>query len=355
MKLMTAEQLNSLCEEIKTKIGCESIQWTQVQKPLTKPRFDAWIDQSMHGDMAYLKKSQSQRASLTSVLPNYKTGFFLTFSYKPHPAPFSASEVSAYSQLKIASYAGGYDYHDWLPQRLSEAVQILRASAPEMTFVFGTDILPILERDLASQAGLGWIGKNTCLIHPKRGSFFFIAEILTDLEVVGTAPSFDKIKSIPDFCGKCTRCIDACPTQAIEAPRVLNATKCISFWTIEARSVPPLELRKGIGSHFFGCDICQSVCPWNEKIFGKTPASAQPQNQELEDSLRLILTSSNRQLEKIFKSSPLLRSRPFGLRRNALVVIGNLKISSLKAAVDAQKKYPDLIELADWCLLELNR
>lgn len=350
MKSLTAEHLNSLCEQIKTKIGCEFIQWTQVQAPLTKPHFDAWIDESMHGEMAYLKKSQSNRASLNAVLPNYKTGFFLTFNYRPHPEPLPSQEANAYSQLKIASYAQGSDYHDWLPRRLGEAVQILREAVPEMAAVLGTDILPILERDLAHQAGLGWIGKNTCLIHPKRGSFFFIAEILTDLEVVGRPA----LNPLPDFCGKCTRCIDACPTQAIEAPKVLNATKCISYWTIEARSVAPLGLREKIGSHFFGCDICQSVCPWNEKIFGRRTESTQPQNLELEDSLRLILTSSNRQLEKIFKTSPILRARPFGLRRNALVVIGNLKLSSLKAAVDAQKKYPDLVELTEWCLSELN-
>jgi epoxyqueuosine reductase len=203
-----------------------------------------------------------------------------------------------------------------------------------------------LERDLAYRAGLGWVGKNTCLIHPEKGSLFFIGQVLTSLPLVS------KSQPVHDFCGTCDRCLRACPTQAFEAPRVLNATKCIAYWTIEARTAAPNSLRERFGDWFFGCDICQTVCPWNEKVFGKNLMAQLTLRQEPDpcDDLRWILRASRKELARAFKNSPLSRARPAGLKRNALYVIGNLALHSLRPEVETCLAYPDLKEVAEWTL-----
>jgi epoxyqueuosine reductase len=160
--------------------------------------------------------------------------------------------------VRVASYARGEDYHDVLPARMQELVRFIeeQVGGPVGNRYY-TDTGPILERDLAQQAGIGWIGKNTCLIHPKQGSYFFLSEILLDLELEPDPPF------TTDHCGTCTRCITACPTQCILPDRTLDATRCISYLTIELKDDIPVELREKVGDWAFGCDVCQMVCPWN--------------------------------------------------------------------------------------------
>jgi epoxyqueuosine reductase len=213
-----------------------------------------------------------------------------------------------------------------------------------------TDSSPVLERDLAYQAGLGWFGKNTCLIQRGQGSLFFIGEIYTDLAT-------DPVNTlIPDFCGTCDKCIQACPTNAIEKPRILNAQKCISYLTIESKKVPPMELREKINDWFFGCDICQTVCPWNEKVFKNQLETESKKTLNTKDreiliaELQFILNASGKKLQKEFQNSPLSRAGHFGLKRNAIIVASNQKLTELKPDILKYQHHAKLGELANWAL-----
>jgi epoxyqueuosine reductase len=268
-------------------------------------------------------------------------------NYLPHPQPLG---TFPFVNPRTARYARGGDYHSWFKSKLSDIARELQDNFPHETFLALTDSAPVLERDLAARAGLGWVGKNGCVLHPKRGSFFFIGEIYTTMAQDGAHPPL-----IPDFCGKCTRCIDACPTQALVAPRVLDARKCISYWTIEAKSSAPPGLREKFGDLFFGCDICQEVCPWNGKIWGDR-GRTEPANSRvgLIEDLRLILESSNKNLERQTRGTALQRAGGKGLKRNALVVIGNLILEELRPTVEKISLEETYAELAGWCLNKLN-
>lgn len=264
---------------------------------------------------------------------------------------------------RIALYAQNEDYHIWLKQKLNEIINRLKADFPEETFLPYVDSGPILERDMAYQNKLGWFGKNTCLIHPKHGSLFFIAEILTTIEL---GSDYNNTEPLPDFCGTCQKCIDVCPTEALIAPRTLKADQCISYLTIESKTAPPVEFRKKIGDWFFGCDLCQTVCPWNEKVFRKKNIEKSdkisserllnltPQARtELVSYFQFLLSSSNKQIQKYHFGSPLSRAGAKGLKRNALIVIANKNLIELK---DDVKKIdsPELKELAEWTLNQFN-
>ncbi|MEQ1665531.1 MAG: 4Fe-4S double cluster binding domain-containing protein, partial [Bdellovibrionales bacterium] len=216
-------------------------------------------------------------------------------------------------------------------------------------------------------AGLGWVGKNTCLIDQKRGSFFLIAEILTTMDFTnspGIAQNTLNSKTTlsvihPDRCGTCTRCIDACPTQALVAPKKLDARLCISYLTIESKTVPSLELREKIGDLFFGCDICQTVCPWNEKIYTDSAesisvADSSNSSTDLASDLKFILNSSNNILEKTLRLSPLMRARGFGLKRNAMIVAANRRLADLIGDIEPYLHDPRLGELAAWAIEKLR-
>jgi epoxyqueuosine reductase len=272
--------------------------------------------------------------------------------YFPHPEKVSNFPIK---QLRTSLYAQGYDYHFWFRERMNQICNQLKTQFPDEEFLAFTDSSPVLERDLARRAQLGWIGKNTCLIHPKKGSLFFIGEIYTSLKADQTT-----YEPLPDFCGTCTRCIDVCPTQALIEPRKMDARKCISYLTIESRSIPQENLRDKIGDWFFGCDLCQTVCPWNKKIFKEKitaermlPLEEQDKNQ-LIDELRYILNSSGKKLEKDFWGTPLARAGSFGLKRNALIVIGNRNLLTLKTEVMSLVQHEKLGPLALWTLNKLD-
>jgi epoxyqueuosine reductase len=320
-----------------------------LSQPLTFDFFSRWLDQSYHGEMKYLEESKELRLNPQNLKKGVKSALVFAFPYIPHPEPHP--EISN-SSLRVASYAQGYDYHFWMKERLRQLIEFLKTLYPTEEFFEFTDSAPILERDLARKANLGWVGKNTCLIHPQKGSLFLLGEILTTFAV--EEPS----ELTPDFCGKCRRCIDICPTQALNEKKELDARKCISYWTIESRRVPPPSLRENFGDHFFGCDLCQTICPWNQKAHGKNlliDLHRQSANHSaLTEELRFFLTASGKQIQKKITGTPLLRAGPFGLRRNALVVIGNLQLEELTTEVRAFLQDPKLGELADWCLQKIN-
>ncbi len=324
-------------------------------QPLAKPQsFDhyrIWLEQKHHGQMKYLEDHAAAKENPSLVAPRARS--LLIFAF-PYGSGVPGSEKFPLKSNRVARYAQGYDYHFTLKEKLGEVIKELQQQWPSEEFLAVTDSFPLMERDFAAQAGLGWFGKNTCLIHPKKGSLFLLCEILTSLDF-NSAPN-----PLPDFCGTCTRCIDTCPTGAIESDRVVNATKCISYWTIESREVPPVELREKFGDWLFGCDICQNVCPWNQKIYKGLLSSevllehSAESAEELKNELLFLLTASGKQIARWAQGTPLARAGSFGLRRNALIVIANRKMIPLREQVLELSKDERLGDLAQWTLEKLD-
>jgi epoxyqueuosine reductase len=265
--------------------------------------------------MDYLaaERSRTRRANPLEILPECKSILVLAMPYNP-PLP-KVEGPGLREKGKIAAYAQSVDYHDVLPARMKELVQFIeeQVGGPVKNRYY-TDTGPILERDLAQRAGIGWIGKNTMLINPKQGSYFFISEILLDLELEPDPPF------ITDHCGTCTRCIDACPTNCILPDRTLDATHCISYLTIELKDDIPIELRDKMGDWTFGCDICQMVCPWNRFAPEGDPAfNASHPPHSLTEDLSLTPQAFNQR----FKRSSVKRTKRRGYLRNVAVALGN--------------------------------
>lgn len=320
--------------------------------------YDEWLRKSYHGEMSYLERHRDLKADPTAWLPFAKSALVFAIPYGPLRGKFNAKSdyvtpimPSMRSALYVSYSSDQQDYHEKIADELQPVLLELGRLYPTEKFRLGLDAQPILERDLAVRAGLGWVGKNTCVIDRAGGSLFFIAEILTSLETDTTATD------PKDFCGTCTRCMEACPTGAILEPRLLDATKCISYWTIESKSIPPKDLRTKFGEWFFGCDICQTVCPWNEKAFGAEALLPRvPDKKQLVEDLRFILQSSNRELERRFEGTPLARARSFGLKRNAIIVIGNLGLNELKSDLEALFENEKLATLArETCALLIDK
>ncbi len=219
---------------------------------------------------------------------------------------------------RVAAYAWGADYHLILPERLQTlAAFIERQAGQPVAYRFYTDTGPILERDLAQRAGLGWIGKNTCLINPKHGSYFLLAEIFLDLELEPDPPV------TTDHCGSCTRCIEACPTECILPDRTMDAGRCISYLTIELKEDIPPELRPLTGDWVFGCDICQMVCPWNRFASGEGDPAFKPHEELSHPYLLQELELTPKGFNRKFKGSPIQRAKRRGYLRNVAVAMGN--------------------------------
>jgi epoxyqueuosine reductase len=327
--------------------GFEQFGFAELSTPVSIGIYEEWLKKGYQGEMSYLERHLPEKREPEKLLRAARSAIVLTKNYVPHPEPRKESPVS--EALRTAAYARGRDYHHFLKERLERVMAQLREMHPQETFVAFTDSAPVLERDLASRAGLGWIGKNTCLLSRQEGSLFFIAEIYTTL-------SLPAAKLSPhDHCGTCTRCLDACPTGALVAPRELDARKCISYLTIESREIPDESLRSKMGDWFFGCDICQTVCPWNIKVHKESLAalSSEDSKSALVADLRFILTSPNRALERAFAGTPLSRAGGVGLKRNALVVAANKDCAELIPEIETFLEHEKLGELAAWALRTL--
>ncbi|MCS6837959.1 MAG: tRNA epoxyqueuosine(34) reductase QueG [Bdellovibrionaceae bacterium] len=314
--------------------------------PLKRPLFMAfyrqWVEQGYHASMSYLKEHLDWKENPQSLMSKARSIIVFRYPYLKHPHP---NPDNVHLKLTIARYAQGKDYHLWIKDDLNKLIQYLKHHFPTEHFLPCVDSHPVCERDYAYQAGLGWFGKNSCLIHPNEGSFFFLAEILTSIDVTEKSP----LTPIHDFCGKCTRCITACPTQAILPNRTIDSRRCLSYWNIEAQEIPPDTIKEQMGPWFFGCDICQEVCPWNAKPLSQLQKAQSSSMQEVEESLLFFLTASNKSIIKTLEGTPLLRARPFGLRRNAIIVAVNLKLHQLKPAImQCIKKHPRLKPLEVW-------
>lgn len=348
-KRLSQSELESL---LQPSLNFSHFGVTSLSNPVSLEIYKNWLDEGLHGSMDYLQRHVPQKENPQLLMPEAKSAFVFAFSYVPHPEP----QDYPFEAARVSLYARGADYHLWIRDRLRVGIQLLREQFPGAEFACFTDSAPVLERDLAYRAGLGWVGKNACVIHPQKGSLFFIGEIYSTLEVT------EKVTPAHDFCGTCTRCMDACPTQALVEPRKLDATKCISYWTIETKEIPPLGIREKIGDWLFGCDICQTVCPWNHKAFKtemelldrREAASSEEQRQKLTEELRKILTSSNRELVNYLGKTALSRAAGKKLKRNAIVVATNLRMHSLLPEIENLKSNEELSSLIEWSQALLN-
>jgi epoxyqueuosine reductase len=309
--------------------------------------YEAWVAEGRHGEMGYMARNADVRADTRRPHPGARSALVVAMDYggKEPPGP-------------VARYARGDDYHDVMRARLSRLHEWLanETGRPVHGRAY-VDTAPILERDLARRAGLGWAGKNTNLINPRLGSFFFLGALFTELELEPDAP-FEA-----DRCGTCTRCLEACPTDAFAGPRVLDARRCVSYLTIELQGAIPEELREGVGDHLYGCDVCQDVCPWNERFARGLPDASPFLAREAlggKDARMLsreILGMTQEEFSAAFKGSPMKRAKLRGLKRNAAVVLGNVgtveDVPVLQQALNDGE--PLVREHAAWALRRLDR
>jgi epoxyqueuosine reductase len=358
--------LKQLILEETRRLGFILAGVTTPEAPTHLSAFETWLARGRHASMSYLatQRSRARRADPHLILPECKFILVLAVPYDA-PPPAGDREASIRSlpagreseagrdraaRGRVAAYAQGNDYHEVLPARLQAVVEFIeRHVGYPVSNRWYIDTGPVLERDLARRAGLGWIGKNTCLINPKIGSYVLLAEIFLDLELEPDAPF------VTDHCGTCTRCIDACPTDCILPDRTLDARRCISYLTIELKDEVPTELRTRLGDWIFGCDICQSVCPWNRFATEGDPAfrsSAQPDQPDLIRELELSPGQFNRK----FRNSPVRRSKRRGYLRNVAVALGNVGgRDDLPALANALQDSEPLVRgHAAWAIEQIN-
>ena len=281
----------------------------------TSAAFDSWVASGYAGDMDYLARGAAKRRDSRIPVPGALSAIVVGLNY-------GGREPDG----PVARYARGDDYHDVMTARLDQLHKWLEQELGHpITGKAYVDTGPLLERDLARRAGLGWVGKNTNLVNPQLGSFFFIGALLVDIELVADAP-FEA-----DRCGSCTRCLDACPTDAFVSPRVLDATRCISYLTIETKGDIPPDFHRQVGELLYGCDICQSVCPWNLRFSRELADDSPFKPREFlagKDAWLLaqdLLAMSQDEFSSVFRKSPMKRAKLHGLQRNATVVLGNLE------------------------------
>jgi epoxyqueuosine reductase len=315
-RVATVDDVAALTRQLKAQaygLGFDLAGVATLGPAETAGAFDEWLDNGYAGEMHYLPRGAAKRRDTRLPYDGATTAVVVAMSY-------GGREPAG----PVARYARGDDYHDVMAERLTALHRWLeRELGRPVRGKPYVDTGPILERDLARRAGLGWFGKNTNLLHPTLGSFFFLGTLLVDAELAPDAP-FES-----DRCGSCTRCLDACPTQALVEPRVLDATQCISYLTIEAKGAIPEELRPMIGELLYGCDICQDVCPWNVK-FAAALGDGSPfaprhalGARDARTLARELLAMSQEEFSSAYAGSPMKRAKLRGLKRNAAVVLGN--------------------------------
>ncbi len=271
------------------------------------PKLEAWLNQNHHGQMAYMANHFDKRLDPTKLVDGAKTVVSLIYNYYPKAELFQEKE-----DLKVAKYAYGQDYHHVIKDKLKVLLENLRQEIGEFGGRAFVDSAPVMERQWAQKSGLGWLGKNSLLLNKEMGSFFFLAELIIDLEVKPDPPV------LKDYCGTCTKCIDACPTEAIVQPGVVDGSKCISYLTIELKENIPASFKGKMENWVFGCDICQDVCPWNrfskphqEPLFDSKPELEEMTKRDWEEI-------TNETFNKVFAKSAVKRTKHKGLLRNII-------------------------------------
>ncbi len=307
-----------LTDSIKSKafaVGFDLVGVSPVEYFPESRFYKEWLSRGYAGKMAYLERNPDRREDARQIVPDARSVISCGLNYNTD-YPYSTGEKD---QKKgwIARYAWGEDYHEIMDAKLSALSEFIKEeSSLEAKLRSYVDTGPVLERVYGKYAGLGWIGKNTCLINQQEGSWIFLGEIITNLELEYDNPA-------PDRCGTCTRCIDACPTDALPEPYVLDSRLCISYLTIELKDKIPSELRHKIGNNIFGCDICQDVCPWNNKAETSSERSFRPREGLYNPDLLTLSRLSPEDFSKTFQGSPVKRAKRRGFLRNVLIAMGN--------------------------------
>ena len=266
------------------------------------PRLESWLNKQMNGQMAYMENNFDKRLNPTLLVDGAKSVVSLLLNYYP-------SEFQNQDSYKISKYAYGQDYHFVIKEKLKELLYSIRSTIGEVSGRVFVDSAPVLDKAWAAKSGLGWMGKNSNLITQKVGSFYFIAELIIDLDL-----EYDQATT--DHCGSCTACIDACPTQAIVAPYVVDGSKCISYFTIELKENIPHEMKGNFDDWAFGCDVCQDVCPWNKFSKAHDEPLFNPNQELLSMSKKDWKEITEETFKAVFKNSPLKRAKFEGLKRN---------------------------------------
>lgn len=322
---------NTLTERIQNRaheLGFELVGITPAEESQTIQRYREWLKNGYAGEMGYLARHLPLKKDTRKLLQEAKSVISLAMNYYTLDPPNEL--VNAPSRGQISRYAWGDDYHEVIRTRLLKLVEYIRNTAEtEIKSRVFVDSGPILEREFAQKAKLGWIGKNTNLINWRSGSWYFLAEVLVNLELEYTS------ESLRGSCGTCTKCIEACPTDAIVEPNWLDSRLCISYLTIELRDSIPKELRSQMGNLIFGCDICQEVCPWNSKAVPTADPAFQPRDGNLAPDLLSLVNMTQTEFSKKYKGSPIKRAKRKGFLRNVLIAIGNW---GSRSALPALKK-----------------
>jgi epoxyqueuosine reductase len=347
------------------ELGFDDCRFTTADAPASAEQFENWLAEKRNGEMSWLERNTPRRTDPQKVLANAKSVIVLAASYTGEVGG-RGSKVESYAQRNnvfpstlgvrrltgiVARYARFDDYHDVLAERLKLLTSFVKEiGGTETRSLWYVDTGPLLERDLAQRAGLGFVGKHTNLISRKFGNWIFLAEILTTLELEPDAPE-------KNHCGKCSRCISACPTNAITAPFQLDARKCISYLTIELKGSIPLEFRAAIGNRIYGCDDCLAVCPWNKFAReGKLMKEHARKDLEQPDLIEL-LSLDEKNFKSRFVGSPILRTKRRGLLRNVCVALGNTGDESTlphlqKATADSEML---IVEHARWAIEQIEK
>lgn len=341
----------NLTDELKReayRLGFQAVGIAPVEPSPRKAFVYEWLARGYHGTMAYLARDVERRLNPALVFPGARSIICLATLYRTREIP---SELAAKRSRGLFSrYAWGDDYHDLLFKRTSALLDWLRVhGGPNADGRVYVDTGPLLERELAARAGIGWIGKNTLLLNRRLGSYFFLSEILTNVALEPDAP-------VTDRCGSCRRCLDACPTQAFPEPYVLDASKCLSYLTIELKGEIPEELRPLLGKWVFGCDVCQEVCPWNRKAPFSGEGAFAPRPGLLAPKLSALMALTAEGFRRIFRNSPVKRAKRVGLLRNVAVALGNSRDPKALPALKRGLNDPEpLIRLhSAWALGEIG-
>ena len=339
---MTAIAFSAELKAAAQEIGFDLVGIAPAVSPIGVSRLHEWIERGFAGEMEYIPRREAAYEHPEHVLQGVCSVIVVAMKY--HSAP---PRPAGPNEGRIARYAWGTaDYHDVLRERLQRLADRLHELIPECRTRIVVDTAPLLERDFARLAGLGWFGKNTMLIDKREGSYFFLGAVLTDVEL-----DYDQPHETA-HCGTCTRCLEVCPTGAFPEPYVLDARRCISYLTIELKTQIPADLRPGVGEWLFGCDLCQEVCPWNRKAPETSVAEFHPQAALNPVSALEMLQIAEEEFHDRFGNTPLARPGWIGMRRNAAVVLGNVgderAVPGLIAALNDIA--PLIREVAAWAL-----
>ncbi|HWL08431.1 MAG TPA: tRNA epoxyqueuosine(34) reductase QueG [Planctomicrobium sp.] len=313
--MVTDQELAERLKQRGTELGFSLVGIAVAARPDTFDLFRDWLQQGFHGEMKYLPERESVYEDSSGVMPGVKTIIMAAMNYGPGR---SAPKTETAGTGRIAAYAQGTaDYHDVLRKKLKQLSTLLHEFRPGSRSRVTVDTAPLMEKDVARRAGLGWFGKNTMLINKYAGSYFFLGGILTDC-TLPPDPRHDA-----SHCGTCTRCLEACPTQAFTAPHVMDARRCISYLTIEMRGKPiPVELRPGMQDWLLGCDVCQQVCPWNHEATAPEVPEFQPSSITQRTATEFLLMNEE-EFKETYRKTPLSRPGVTNMARNAAIVLGN--------------------------------